>query len=185
MAKLGDVINSQDCVRDRKHKCHVKSLAAIILCVQIVAYGCAPEPPRKLGWVSSPEQPGPSHFDYLPERGDRIIPLIVQRLRQSADLVSLDALGCMARCPIDKVTLGTSENLELRALLAQVMAEFKTEQQMCLPLSGEWQAIALCRAHDCSGWWSVGPQTAGVTVMAASLVLYKLLYVSRFYVSGC
>lgn len=181
MAKLGKVINVQDRARNRKHRCHVKSLAAIILCVQIVSYGCAPEPSGKLGWASSPEQPEPSHFDYLPERGDRIIPLVVQRLRQSTDQGSLDALGCMARNPIDKVTLGTSESPELRDLLAQVLVEFKTKRQMCLPLSGGWQAIALCRAHDCSGGWSIGPQTAGVSLMAAS-VYYASCYMSVGFV---
>ena len=150
MARFNDSILAQDRARLRKNRTHLKILAAIILCFQIVSYGCLPMPGEPLE---------ASQFDYLPERDD-IIPLVVQRLRQLTDQKRLNALECMANRSIDKVTFSGEENLEFRDLLIQVLAEFKVERQMCLPLSGEWHVNAR-QVAPLSGTWLEGSGNAG------------------------
>jgi len=125
MAKLSYVINAKDQVRTWKYWCYGKSLSVIVLCFQIATYGCASvshnEPDltlsKELGWNLSPQKPEPSQFDYLAERGDRIIPLVVERLRQSTNQRTSDSLGCLERTPIDKVIIGGSESVEFRDFL--------------------------------------------------------------------
>ncbi len=164
MARFNDTILAQDRARLRKNSSHLKILAAIIFCFQVISYGCASmaQPPNPL-LVHSPGHLDPSQFDYLSERRDRIIPLVIQHLRESSDKRSLDALGCMASSPIDKVVLGGSESLEFREFLTQVLAEFKPELPMCLPLSGEWQVIAQNIEHiESSGsFWDALQRSGG------------------------
>lgn len=168
------VIKALDHAWPRQRWCHRTCLAAVILCFQIMCNGCAatspgnPDrvPPIELGWVSAPRQPLPSQFVYLSERGDSIIPLVVQHLRQSASQQNLASLACMANSPVDIVTIGELESFEFQNLLSQVLAEFKTERQMCLPLSGRWQIVGLCPAgQGCFEWTAVGPQGAGIALL--------------------
>ncbi len=166
MARFNNSILAQDRARLRKNRSHLKILAAIILCFQIVSYGCLPKPPM-------PGEPlEASQFDYLPERRDHITALIVQRLRQLSDQEGLNALECMANSPIDKVILDATENLEFRNLLIQVLAEFKTAQQMCLTLIGIWEVIAV-RVPPLSGTWAEGTGGAG-----AQAIVYWAVFCS-------
>lgn len=122
-----------------KNRLHGQNLAAIILCIPILFYGCASKQPK---YETAHIQLEPPKFDYLPERF-WIVPLVVNYLRQSADQQMLGALGCMANSPIDTVITGGGKSSEFRNLLNQVLAEFKTERHSCLPVSGAWQIITL------------------------------------------
>jgi len=139
--RLGSVRQYWDKTMHRtwENRLHGQSLAAIILCIPILFNGCASKPPK---YESAYIQLKPSKFDYLTERF-WIVPLVVHYLRQSDDQQRLSALECMAASPIDTVITGGGESPEFRNLLNQVLAEFKTERQGCLPVSGAWQIITL------------------------------------------
>lgn len=124
MAKLSYVINEQVQARPRKNRCHGKSLLSILLCFQIVSYGCA----------YSSSQHRPANLSGLLKRLSSITPLVLQHLHQSADQQTQDALECIASAHIDTVT-GYGD---FKALLSQVLDEFKTERKGCLKMSGEW-----------------------------------------------